>query len=253
VYLLVLNISALHEKLRSVNLLRDQTKDTIRGKPVIAREEVTNLILKRWEMKNRRRIVAGVVGFPASGKTTLAKALAHGINELCNEDIAIHLPMDGFHFSNERLQKEGLESIKGDLSTYDVASYVKTVLSFTRNTGSSLFAPDYLREKHDVVENAIEVKQGIHILITEGIYVGYSGPGWDKLKPLLDILFYLDSAPEQCADLIVARNFSAGRSRERIVQQLEKDLRFMKTCVHILPRADYIIKNEEVIPFQEMV
>ncbi|HEY1937684.1 MAG TPA: hypothetical protein VGJ33_07110 [Candidatus Angelobacter sp.] len=242
---LILNSPALREKLQSVNLLRDEVKSTIRGKPAVERKEVMDLILKKWEMKDRRRIVAGIGGFPASGKTTLAKSISHGINEFCQADVAIHLPMDGFHFSNKKLREEGLESIKGDLSTIDVASYVKTVLSYTQNMDFSLFAPDYSRQVHDVLENAIEIKPEIHILITEGIYVGYPTAGWEKLKPLLDILFYLDTTPERCADMIVARNLEAGRSQERIVQQLEKDLRFMKASVQILPQADYIVNNEE--------
>lgn len=240
---LVLNSPTLLETLQSVNALRDEVMDTIRGKPVIAREGVLDLIVKRWEMNGRRRVVAGIGGFPASGKTTFAKAISRSINDFYHADVAIHLPMDGFHFSNEKLRAEGLESIKGDLATFDVESYVRTVLRYTQDANLPLFAPDYVREKHDVLENAIEIRPEIHILITEGIYVGFPAAGWEKLKPLLDILFYLNTSPEQCADRIVVRSLDAGRSQERIAQQVEKDFRFMKTCVHILPNADYIVKS----------
>jgi pantothenate kinase len=241
---LVLNNPALLENLRSVNALRNEGKGRAQGTPVIGPEEVLHLILKRWEAKGRRRIVAGISGFPASGKTTFAKSISHSINDLCHSNLAIHLPMDGFHLSNEKLLAEGLESIKGDLATFDVTSYVKTILSYTQHTDSPLFAPDYVREKHDVAEDAIEIKPEIRILITEGIYVGYPAAGWEKLKPLLDVLFYLDLNPEQCADRIVVRSLAAGRSRERIIQQVKKDFRFMKTCVQILPNADYIVNGE---------
>lgn len=241
---IVRNNPALLENLQSVNVLRGETLKAASKKPVIGQGEAIGHILQRWEAKGHSRIVAGIGGFPASGKTTFAKSLSQSINKQLHANVSIHLPMDGFHFHHERLRAEGLEAIKGDLTTFDVTSFVHMILDFIQKPNSTFCAPDYVREKHDVVENAIQVKPEVRILVTEGIYVGYPGPGWESLKPLLDILFYLDVSPERCADRIVDRSLAAARNRERIIKQLEKDFRFMKTCVLILPHADYIVDGD---------
>lgn len=245
---IVWNNPALLESLQSLNALRGETLNVAREKPVIGQGEVIGHILQRWEAKGNSRIVAGICGFPASGKTTFAKSLSQSINHRLHTNVSIHLPMDGFHFHHERLLAEGLEAIKGDLTTFDVTSFVRIILDFIQKPNSAFSAPDYAREKHDVVENAIQVKPEVRILITEGIYVGYPGPVWESLRPLLDILFYLDVSPERCADRILDRSLAAARNSERITKQLEKDFRFMKTCVLILPHADYIVDGEAGSP-----
>ena len=50
-----------------------------------------------------------IAGGPGSGKSTLAAALVERVNALCKtgagNDVAVCLPMDGFHLSRQQLQE----------------------------------------------------------------------------------------------------------------------------------------------------
>jgi pantothenate kinase len=240
---LVSNNERLWQQLCVVNSMRGQALAMSSNKPVVDIDGAKDIILGCLDKENIPRIIVGIGGFPASGKTTLAKALVRDINTASRATVAAYLPMDGFHFPNSRLIAEGREVIKGDIATYDVVAYVAKLLAYKQSFGISLFAPDYIREKHDVFENMIEISPESRVLVTEGIYVGHiTGGGWGEVRSLLDILFYLDTDPEQCADRIVSRNLELERDDSMIEGKLTNDLRFMAGSVHILQAADYIIR-----------
>jgi pantothenate kinase len=240
---LVSSNEALLQSLCSINDLRYHALEENKEKPIVNWQEVTEIVLKGLKANTGKRIIVGIAGFPASGKTSGAVLLARKLNELRTTNLAAHLPMDGFHFSNRRLISEGLEGIKGDIATYDVAAYVRKLLEFKRCDETSLFSPDYDRTQHEVVNNKIEILAEVRALVTEGIYVGYPASKWGEVRSLLDILFYLDATPEDCADRIVTRNIYAGRE-ERVVQsKLQNDFNFMKKSIMIVGQADYIIRS----------
>lgn len=213
-----------------------------RDKVVIDLEGAISVVEKLAVNSHGRRLVVGIGGFPASGKTTAAKALVKRISQNSGKSLAAHLPMDGFHLTKDQLAAKDFESVKGCIATYDLCAYLGKIRSYRSSLGLKLSAPDYSREIHDVLQDKIVILEEVCVLVTEGIYVGYSEGDWKKLRDLLDIVFYLDALPERCAERIVARNLEAGRSEDMIMGKLRNDFKFMEISLQILPEADYVIR-----------
>ena len=124
-----------------------------------------------------------------------------------------------------------------------MSAYVRTLLEYKASAGTDLWAPDYVRERHEVVANRIEILAEVRVLVTEGIYVGYPAGKWCEVKELLDVLLYVDVRPEECADRIVSRNLEAGRNTPVFIERkLSNDFEFMNHSIQILQSADYLIR-----------
>src|ERR1700738_4220030 len=62
----------------------------------------------------RRRRILGIVGKPGGGKSALAAKLVEDLAEL-----AVYVPMDGFHLANSQLERLGRRERKGALRHFD--------------------------------------------------------------------------------------------------------------------------------------
>ena len=233
--------SMLRSRLAEVEELRTRALSEAIKTSNISVNDAAVIIARMCRIERPRRIVAGVCGFPASGKTTMAKQVVGLLNDHYGHGYAAHLPMDGFHYSNARLERDGLDKIKGDISTYNVDGLIKKLGEIRRHEHSAISAPDYVRELHEVREGAIEISADARAIVVEGIYIGYTIGTWSKVRALLDTLFYLDIGADVCAERIITRNRAAGRSEELIKRKLWNDLGFMKQTINVLREADYII------------
>jgi pantothenate kinase len=233
--------SMLRSRLATVEELRTRALSEAIGKSNISVNEAAVIIAHKCRAGCSRRIIAGICGFPASGKTTMARQVVSHLNEHYGPGYAAHLPMDGFHYRNERLEREGLAKIKGDISTYDVDGLVEKLDEVRSHSHSTILAPDYVREIHEVREGAIEIPTDARAVVAEGIYLGYTGGAWSKVCALLDVLFYLDVSAYVCVERIIARNRVIGRSEKMIKGKLWNDLDFMKRTIDVLREANYII------------
>ena len=239
---LVSSDPVLHQRLTALEDRRLQVLGDTLDKLVISIDEVPNVALRAWRDSGHGRVIVGIGGFPASGKTSLAKKMTASINSGHGGILAAHLPMDGFHFRNSVLNAEGNQDIKGDLVTYDLRRFVEKLAEFQGEPFASMTAPDYIRLEHEVCDDVIAIGEEVRILIVEGIYVGYSEGVWDQARMLFDPLIYLDVVPAVCAKRIVSRNLEAGRDRQLIRRKLGNDFGFMERGLTILPNADYVVR-----------
>jgi pantothenate kinase len=233
--------SMLRSRLAEVEELRTGALSETNRTSNISVNDAAVIIARMCRVECPHRIVAGVCGFPASGKTTTAKKLVGLLNERYGHGYAAHLPMDGFHYPNARLQRDGLDKIKGDISTYDVDGLIEKLGEIRHHGHSTISAPDYDRELHEVREGAIKIPADARAVVVEGIYIGYTIDTWSKVRAFLDILFYLDAGADFCAARIITRNRAAGRSEELTKRKLWNDFGFMKRTINVLREADYII------------
>lgn len=238
---IISNNSDLRQKLIKINTIRDAILAN-GHKDRLNYDDATSIIIDLSKNAKSKRIIIGIGGFPGSGKTTAAKIIATKLNIELRAPSAAYLPMDGFHYANSVLEAKKLANVKGDVTTYDVERYLAKLTEFKGSSGRTIVAPDYIREKHDVFENMIEIDAGVRILVTEGIYLGYVQGNWRNVSEMLDIVFYLDTSPEQCADRIVARNLQVGRSAEVIEAKLANDFRFMEKSIQGFENSDYILE-----------
>lgn len=213
-------------------------------KLIAAISDAATISLRAWEAGECARIVVGIAGFPGSGKTTMAKRIVLAVDDRLGLGHGAHLPMDGFHFRNATLESKGMDSYKGDISTYDVDALSSKLLEVQRATHSTVYAPDYIRARHEVSENAIEVARNVQIVCLEGIYVGYTEGRWSEVRSLIDLLLYLDVPPDICAERIISRNVAAHRDAATIRRKLVNDLDFMTRTMTIVQDADYIVRSD---------
>ncbi|UWQ22956.1 AAA family ATPase [Jannaschia sp. W003] len=123
-----------------------------------------------------RRVVAAVVGPPASGKSTLAEA---AVALLGNEGALV--AQDGFHLDDAVLGPRGLLPRKGAPETFDVGG-LRRVLAAVR-AGEEVFVPvfDRAREASDAAARVVPAEA--RIVVVEGNWLLLDAPGWRDLGP----------------------------------------------------------------------
>ena len=217
-----------------------------RGCRRIDARNLCDTLLTQAKAQQFKRLVFSIGGFPASGKTTLAKHLADELNTFVGSEVAKHIPFDGFHLSQAVLKSRGLDKIKGYPATYDLRRFASAIAGFRESVDAMTF-PDYDRAIGDVSEEAIEVSRDVRVLITEGIYLtsllgdGQAEP-WARL---IDGSVFLDTSPATCVSRIIARNRRANRSDEEIFGKILRDLDFMRFAITHLGHVDWIVSGND--------
>jgi pantothenate kinase len=155
------------------------------------------------------RALLGVCGAPGAGKSTLARSLA----DLVGPE-AVVVPMDGFHLHDDELARMGLADRKGAPETFDVAGYVALLHRLRTETGHTVYAPEFDRSREESVAGAIAVRPGHRLVVTEGNYLLYDGPGWSAVRPLLDEVWYVEGDDRVRMDRLVQRHIDHGKPPE---------------------------------------
>jgi pantothenate kinase len=142
------------------------------------------------------RVLVGICGPPGAGKSTLATALATALCAQAGEDVAVAVPMDGFHLANAELRRLGLADRKGAPETFDGAGFAHLLGRIRADSGETVYAPAYSRILHESIGGAIPVTPEARIVVIEGNYLLLDSGPWAGIRTLLDLAIYLD-APER--------------------------------------------------------
>jgi len=153
-----------------------------------------------------QRRLLGITGPPGAGKSTLASAICEALG-----DVAAYVPMDGFHLSNEQLDKLGLRHRKGAPETFDAAGFV-ALLGRLRDAGeSAVRAPAFRRDLDAVVPDAIVIPPSASLVVIEGNYLLLDAGLWRDVRRLLDETWYLRS-DEARVERLIRRHIEAGKA-----------------------------------------
>jgi pantothenate kinase len=159
-----------------------------------------------------RRVLLGLTGPPAAGKSTLAAALVDGVNARLGEGTAVCVPMDGFHLACVQLRRLGLRDRKGAPETFDVDGYLHLLRRLRAGGDRPVYAPDFDRALEEPVAAGIVVPPGTRLVVTEGNYLADPGPGWSEVGDLLDQLWYVDAPPGTREERLLKRHTGGGRN-----------------------------------------
>eukprot|EP00978_Attheya_sp_CCMP212_P005642 scaffold12632_cov52-Attheya_sp.AAC.3 len=161
-----------------------------------------------------RCVFIAIAGGPGSGKTTVAEAVASAINNhdaTGQEDVAVVLPMDGYHISKANLKimardnkgttYEALMARRGAPWTFDHEQLIQDLTKATillqeepdTNDGKTRLKqefefPTYSRDISDPVPGGVCLKPSHHtICICEGNYLlAFEDDHWKPLESLWD-------------------------------------------------------------------
>jgi pantothenate kinase len=115
----------------------------------------------------RRRAVLGIAGRPGAGKSTLVWELAGRVARRCGPNWVAHVPMDGFHLSNNKLAECGLLGVKGAPETFDVNGFVRAVERMRADPAATILAGIRPLDRA-TVPGAIAIRPSAKLVVVEG-------------------------------------------------------------------------------------
>lgn len=189
------------------------------------------------------RYLLGLTGAPAAGKSTFSAQLVEHVNKAQQTELAIVVPMDGYHYSNEVLDEKGLKPLKGIPATFDAQGFVDLIKQLKVETSKSVFAPLFDRSIEASIENGIEVKPEHKIIVSEGNYLLMDDAPWNQLPKLFDEIWYIESSVDKLIPRLTARHKEGGRDSEETRIKMEStDLPNARLIESTKPRANRVIE-----------
>jgi len=182
-----------------------------------------------------QRILVGICGIPASGKSSLAHAIVQRINSLNRSPVSVVCGLDGWHLSRSTLAKmpdpQHAFARRGAHWTFDADGYVEFIRKLksasTNSTGgpqqANLFAPTFSHSIKDPVSDGLIIEPQHRIIIIEGLYVFLSIMPWRIAAELLDERWFVDVDTSEARKRIVERHVRTGvaPTRELALERAE--------------------------------
>eukprot|EP00029_Vermamoeba_vermiformis_P001186 TRINITY_DN11351_c0_g1_i1.p1 TRINITY_DN11351_c0_g1~~TRINITY_DN11351_c0_g1_i1.p1 ORF type:complete len:236 (+),score=38.48 TRINITY_DN11351_c0_g1_i1:40-708(+) len=185
----------------------------------VYRELADELVSK---LNGKQRLLVGIAGVPGSGKSTAAKEISRIINEE-HPNIAVVVPMDGFHYYRSELDampnpKEAHDR-RGAPFTFNAEKFHQ-LLKQIKETGSAK-APSFDHSVKDPKENDIVVAPENKIIIVEGNYLFLEEKTWNNITDLFDERWFVDCDIDEAMKRVFVRHvkhigFSEEVSKQRI-------------------------------------
>ncbi|MDM4205750.1 nucleoside/nucleotide kinase family protein [Klebsiella spallanzanii] len=190
--------------INGLNVLAQYSDDEI--------ENVHQPLLRRFTqlhtlMPNRRTIIF-LSAPPGTGKSTLTTFWEY---LACQDPHLVQiqtLPMDGFHHYNRWLEEHGLRGSKGAPETFDIAKLADNLRQIRLGEGTW---PQYDRQKHDPVENAINVTAPV--VIVEGNWLLLDDEQWRVLAEFCDFSLFIKAPASALRERLVRRKLAGGLSQ----------------------------------------
>lgn len=162
------------------------------------------------------RALLGITGSPGAGKTTLAEQLIQTLAPappptLIPHQWIAHVPMDGFHLADSELDRLHRRNRKGAPDTFDAAGYAALLRRLHEDSDEVVYAPGFERTLEQPIAGAIPVPGTARLIITEGNYLLFDDHGWDRVRPQLDEVWYVDLDADERVRRLIARHVRFGK------------------------------------------
>jgi pantothenate kinase len=168
-----------------------------------------SLVQRARALMSSGRAVLGICGAPGAGKSTLAALLVASIGS-----DAVVVPMDGFHLHDDELASLALSERKGAPETFDVGGYTALLRRIRTEAEGTVYAPAFDRSRELSVAAAIAVRPEHRLVVTEGNYLLYDGPGWADVRSLLDEAWFVEQDEHTRVERLVDRHVAHGKAPE---------------------------------------
>ena len=183
------------------------------------------------------RFLVALAGPPASGKSTLAAALAGTL-----APGARVVPMDGFHYDDAVLEARGLRARKGSPPSFDAMGFLHLLRRLREEDEVAI--PIFDRSMELSRAGADVVGPQDRILIVEGNYLLLDEDPWHALAPLFDLTVFLDVPEAELVRRLTARWKRHGRDDRAARDWIESnDLPNALTVIARSSPAEITLRN----------
>ena len=188
-------------------------------------------------MSADKRLVVGIAGVPASGKSTLAKMLVEDTNAALlsqtggssEYDVAVLVGLDGWHLTRAQLDAfpdaKLAHDRRGAHWTFDGDAYVEfvkelrvpltTATSVTVEQDSpTIYAPTFSHELKDPTPRALAIRPYHRLVIIEGLYTFLGIDPWVEAAHALDERWWVELGEEEAKNRLVARHVQSGVAKD---------------------------------------
>lgn len=196
------------------------------------------------------KYILGLAGPPGAGKSTLASEVVQRVNKLWPQkassfdsqvepmDVAIVLPMDGFHLYRSQLDAmenpEEAHARRGAPWTFN-PELLLTCLKDLREQGS-VYVPSFDHGIGDPVEDDIFVSLQHKVVIVEGNYLLLEEGVWGDVLSFFNEKWFIDVDIGAAMERVVKRHISTGRAPDVARWRVEYNDR---------PNAELIMKSKK--------
>lgn len=160
-------------------------------------------------------VVIGVVGAPGAGKTTLVEGLVRELNKATPDpehQAFAHVPMDGFHLSDQELTRLGLLNRKGAPETFDVHGYAATLQRLRSPRETVVYAPGFERTLEQPIAGVIPVFPSATTILTEGNYLLLDHPDWQQVRNQCNEIWYCEQEDDLRIQRLIQRHIQFGKT-----------------------------------------
>lgn len=159
-----------------------------------------------WLAAHPEARIIGIVGPPGSGKTTVASELP----PLLTVPHCV-VPMDGFHYPQEKLRALGRRDRMGAPDTFDTKALAQLLERVTKRLGPVVF-PEFDRTIEEPIPGSITVEPEHELVILEGNYLLVDDADWARVGELLDLCVYVDIPEDVRLERLTSRHVDFGKS-----------------------------------------
>lgn len=183
------------------------------------------------------RRLLGIAGSPGSGKSFLAAEVTEALGEL-----AVLVPMDGFHLAQAQLDALGRAERKGAIDTFDGGGFAHLLQRLRAADEPVVYAPAFRRDLEEPIAGAVAVPVGVPLVVVEGNYLLAEVGGWERVRPLLDEAWFLVPDESVRLERLIARHMTFGRDRARAeARSLGSDQVNAELIARTCERADVLV------------
>ncbi len=190
-----------------------------------------------------QRRLLGLTGPPGAGKSTLAQTIADAL-----EEVAVVVPMDGFHLAEAELERLGRRERKGAVDTFDAGGFLSLVRRLAAADEPVVYAPAFHRELEEPVAGSIPVPQTVPLVVVEGNYLLHDDGPWAHVRGLLAECWYVDLDDDERLQRLIARHQRFGRDAASAREHaLGSDQRNAELIAATRDRADLVVDANKVV------
>ena len=202
------------------------------------------------------RLVIGIAGPPAAGKTYFAAQLEWLADKgFLPGARGRAVPMDGFHLPQDVLLSRRIRfedgtcinmgECRGIPATFDVQS-LREHLMLAHDNSAPLDWPDYDRTTHRVVPQAIGIKKSDNLVIVEGNYLFLDVPPYERMPEFFDLRIYVDCPAPVIISGLVNRHMIGGKSLDEAKDLVRRvDLPNARLIEHTRDAAHLLVKRDQ--------